>query len=94
MDASNKRGAARNRVLKDGKILIPGNWSVVDCTVRDWSATGARIRVHHQMAVPNEFRLVLPSDSTIRDVRVVWRRNDDIGLLFTSEAKRAPPRKW
>jgi hypothetical protein len=94
MDVINKRGAPRSRVLKDGKILVAGNWSVVDCTVRDWSATGARLRIHHQMAVPNDFRLMLPSDNSIRDVHVVWRREDDIGVIFTSDAKRAPPRKW
>lgn len=94
MDGSNKRGAQRTRVLKDGKIVLFGDWSVVDCTVRDWSATGARLRCRHQQAVPNEFRLLLPSDNSIRNVRVVWRRADDIGVMFTSEATQAPPRKW
>ena len=94
MDGINKRGASRARVLKNGKIVLLGDWSVVDCTVRDWSATGARLRCHHQAAVPAEFRLMLPSDNSIRNARVVWRRADDIGITFTSEAVRAPPRKW
>lgn len=93
MDGENRRGAARARVLKDGKIILLNHWSVVDCMVRDWSATGARLRCHHQAAVPTEFRLMLPSDHSIRDVRVVWRHDDDIGVVFTSGATRAPPRK-
>ena len=94
MDDSNRRGARRSRVLKDGKIVTLNNWSVVDCCVRDWSETGARLKCKDQLAVPNEFRLVLPSDNTIRDVRVVWRREDYLGITFTSPATTAPPRKW
>lgn len=94
MDDTNRRRAPRNRVLKDGKIILAGSWSVVDCTVRDWSATGARLRCRDQAAVPNDFRLVLPSDNSMRDAHVVWRRDDDIGVTFTSESRRAPPRKW
>ena len=90
----NKRRAPRSRVLKDAKIVLINNWSVVDCCVRDISETGARIRCADQLAVPNICRLVLTAENTMRDVQVVWRRGDDIGLQFTSEARRAPPRKW
>ena len=94
MDVNNKRSAPRSRVLKDGKIVLFGDRSVIDCTVRDWSATGARLRCHHQAAVPAEFRLLMRSDNSIRGARVAWRRDDDIGIMFTSEPARAPPRKW
>ena len=84
----------RSRVLKNGKIVTLNNQSVVDCCVGDWSKSGARIRCAHQAAVPNNFRLMMPGDSTIRDARVVWRHDDYLGIVFTSEACRAPPRKW
>lgn len=87
------RIARRNKVLKAGKILVPGNLGVVDCTVRDMSETGARIVVGDQAAVPREFRLVVPMDNTIRDATVKWRRGELIGIAFTSGAKRAPARK-
>ena len=92
--ATEQRNIRRQRVLKNGKIVFRNNMSVVDCVVRDMSATGARIACYDPAAVPSEFRLVLPADNTIRDVKVVWRRGALIGLRFTSEAKRAPPRKW
>ena len=94
MEDSNRRGARRSRVLKDGKIVTLNNWSVVDCCVKDWSDTGARLKCADQLAVPNEFRLVLPGANTIRDVRVVWRREDYLVIEFTSPARTAPPRKW
>ncbi len=94
MDNADKRGARRHRVLKDGKIITLNNWSVVDCCVKDWSDTGAKLKCADQAAVPNDFRLVLPHDNTIRDARVVWRREELLGVVFTSPAKPAPPRKW
>lgn len=82
------------RVLKEGKAVSLDYCSVTDCLVRDLSETGARLKCADQNAVPDQFRLLLPYDSTIRDAAVVWRRADMIGVRFTGEAKRAPPRKW
>ncbi|MBI2719137.1 MAG: PilZ domain-containing protein [Rhizobiales bacterium] len=94
MAYDDKRSARRMRVLKDGKIVTMNNRSVIDCAVRDLSETGARLRCQDQAAVPNEFRLLLPHDKTIRDAKVVWRRDDHVGIAFTGPAKLAPPRKW
>ena len=88
------RGVQRHRVLKAGKVVLPGNSSVVDCTVRDLSAVGARLGLGDMAALPEEFRLVVLSDNTVRDARVIWRRPGAVGVAFTSEARRAPPRKW
>ena len=94
MTTVDKRAARRSRVLKDGKIVSMNYGSVVDCCVRDISATGARIRCGNQNVVPDEFQLLIQSDNWIRPARVVWHRGDQLGLQFTGEAKRAPPRKW
>lgn len=88
------RRTSRHRVLKEGKIVMLNNWSVVDCSVRDLSETGARIRCKDQRAVPSEFKLLMLADNRIRDARVVWRKDDQLGLQFTGEWKTAPPRKW
>ncbi len=81
------------RVLKGAKIVSMNQWSLVDCTVRDMSETGAKIICGDQAAVANEFRFLLPSDNSIRTARVVWRRGDMLGIEFTSEKSRAPVRK-
>ena len=81
------------RVLKGAKIVSMNQWSVVDCTVRDMSETGARLICGDQVSVANEFRFLLPSENTIRTAKVVWRRGDQLGIEFTSEKTRAPVRK-
>ena len=94
MEFDNKRRSPRHRVLKDGKIVMKNNWSVVDCCIRDLSDTGARLTCQDPLAVPNEFSLLFPATLMIRDAAVVWRRNDQVGVHFTSAARKAPPRKW
>ncbi len=94
MNTIDNRVAQRLKVLKDGKIVTGAFQSVIDCCVRDISATGAKIKCLHAAAVPNEFRLMMPGDNTIRDARVVWRREEELGVLFTSSPRTAPPRKW
>ena len=93
-EQENNRAARRQRVLKEGKIVFNHNSSVFDCTIRDLSESGAKILCEHSGAVPDECRLVTLKDNLIRDAKVMWRRGEQLGLLFTSEARAAPPRKW
>ena len=94
MTTQENRVARRSRVLKDGKIVSLNYCSVMDCGVRDISATGAKIKISDQAAVPNEFRLMMPGDNTIREARLVWRRGEYAGVTFTGSVRPAPPRKW
>jgi hypothetical protein len=90
---ANKRISNRSRVLKAAKLVSLNKWSVVDCTIRDMSETGARIICKDQLAVANEFRFLMPFENTIRNARVIWRREDALGIEFTSVKERAPTRK-
>lgn len=94
MSEENKRVAPRHRTLKAGKIVLAKSGGVVDCTVRDISDTGAKLLCGDQAAVPNEFQIYLPGDRTIRDARVVWRRDMMLGIIFIGEAKPAPLRRY
>ena len=89
----NERVARRSRVLKGAKLVNMNNWSLVDCIIRDMSETGARIICGDQFAVANEFRFLVPTENTICNARVVWRRGEMLGIEFTSEKTRAPARK-
>ena len=90
----NLRSAQRSRVLKGAKIVGLKQWTLVDCTVRDLSTSGARIICKDQFAVQNEFRFLILADNTICNAKVVWRRGDELGIAFTSEKIRAPARKF
>lgn len=91
---SEQRIVRRQRVLKQGKILLGNSFAFQDCTLRDMSATGAKLTCADPATVPDAFRLVTPADGMMREVKVAWRRDGHVGVTFTSEPRRAPPRKW
>jgi hypothetical protein len=98
MAMSESRNNQRHRVLKAGKIVFNGGASVLDCTVRNVSETGACLVVVNAVAVPAEFDLLL--DGASRSCEAVWRKPNRVGVEFrhtahsadapSSEAKSAP----
>ena len=78
----NKREGSRQRVLKGGKIIFAGGSLSVDCTIRNLSATGARLQVPTTVAIPDKFVLMDAHAGTRREARVVWRKADQIGVRF------------
>jgi PilZ domain len=92
MTDDNHRVALRHRVLKSAKIISPNNWSVMDCKLRDVSDTGAQLIVGDQVSIPNEFMLLFPAEKMVRDAKVMWRKDQSVGVEFTSEKRAAPTR--
>jgi hypothetical protein len=75
-----RRNNERRRGLRAGKIVLNNGCSVIDCTVRNISKTGALIGVLSAVAVPQEF--ALRWDGNIQQCVVIWRRPDRIGVKF------------
>jgi uncharacterized small protein (DUF1192 family) len=61
----------------------------MDCMIRDLSEDGARIALSQAVALPEVIELDIPQRELRRRARVVWRRNDEVGLCF-SQVDRAP----
>jgi hypothetical protein len=94
MADAESRSARRLKVLKTGKVVFNNSASVLSCTVRDLSETGAKLVFGEALAdLPDDFKLVFPQDNSSREAKVMWRKGATIGVQFTSESKRAPPRK-
>ncbi len=94
MADSDKRVAARKRVLKGARIVYNDRSSTLSCAVRDLSDTGARLRVPQGQAVPSRFDLLIDADGFDAPCTVVWRRGEEVGVTFdapptVNDAKRA-----
>jgi PilZ domain len=94
MADNDNRIARRQRVLKTAKLVSKDYNTVIDCAVKDLSETGAKLKVGSQASVTNDMLFVLPIDNTMRDFKVVWRKDDLVGIHFTSDIRKAPMRKW
>jgi PilZ domain len=77
-----KRIQIRRRTLKLGKIIFNGRQSVIDCTVRNLSQTGACLELPTGVGFPPSFDLMMASEGWQRSCRVKWRNGNRIGVVF------------
>jgi hypothetical protein len=75
-----KRTAPRHRVLKRGTLAFGGGG--IDCTVRNLSASGARVDIASPLGLPSNFMLVIEADHFIRRCRPVWNNDRQLGMAF------------
>ncbi|NIX78373.1 PilZ domain-containing protein [Microvirga terricola] len=77
-----KRRSKRGRTLLDGRVIFNNRCSVIDCTVRDISESGARITFAHLTQLPSEFELDIPRRGSVVRARVMWSNGKDAGIVF------------
>jgi hypothetical protein len=74
------RTAGRHRMFKAAKMLFNNGGSVLDCTMRNVSETGACLAVANGLAAPAKFDLLHDGDRS--PCEVVWRQVGRIGVRF------------
>jgi hypothetical protein len=72
-----RRSSSRTKKLKGARIVWPDG-APVRCVVRNFSEGGAKIDV--SSAVAGTFDLVFDSDQSRRRCRVVWCKDNQIGV--------------
>jgi hypothetical protein len=80
------RMAIRRRVLKSA--MIEFDFGTYSCVVRNFSEAGAALDVPYALAIPHEFKLIMGSDQVSRDCRVIWRKDNRIGVAFEQSDNR------
>jgi hypothetical protein len=86
-----RRASIRLRTLLEGRVLLAGRLSPVECTVRDISDRGAGITLAHSVPLPPAFELQIPKKKLSRKVRVVWSNEKSHGLMFMEELDAGRP---
>lgn len=77
-----RRTSPRLRTLKAGKIVFNYRRSVIDCTIRNVSETGACVQVPSTAGIPEQFDLLTGAEGVSRTCRVVWTTETQIGVEF------------
>ena len=76
-----RRATIRHRVLKGGHVVVNDGFSTFNCTIRNLSDTGARLRVASVIGIPDQFELVL-DDGRSFGCTVAWRQETELGVQF------------
>jgi hypothetical protein len=92
MAMEERRSSPRARMLRGGRILLHHRSSVISCTVRNLSATGACLQVASVAGIPATFELAIDGETAYRDCRVVWETEARVGVVFgDAPVALAPP---
>jgi hypothetical protein len=75
-----KRKYQRTEINEPAFVSSEG--SVMSCMVRNISPEGAAIDVENPAFVPAHFRLVMASDSSVYECRIIWIQQKRIGVTF------------
>ncbi|MCV6547818.1 MAG: PilZ domain-containing protein [Cohaesibacter sp.] len=79
---SDRRQSSRRRVLKGGKVFY-NNFSIsLDCTIRNESDKGMRLKVDPLISLPRSFSLLNRKDGTMAEVSVIWHHEGEFGVEF------------
>ncbi|HEV7259773.1 MAG TPA: PilZ domain-containing protein [Bosea sp. (in: a-proteobacteria)] len=87
---ASRRQAPRSRIFQGASVVFNGRQSVLACTIRNWSDAGAMVRMSDWIALPETFELDIASQQSSIRVRQCWRRGDDVGVVFLTEADQPP----
>lgn len=81
-EGGESRATQRRRMLKGGTIVLNEGNSTIDCTVRNLSETGARLKVASIIGIPDNFRLIISGEQSF-SCAVVWKREAELGVRFS-----------
>ncbi len=77
------RGEARKRTVLKGKLSYSFGTFSADCTIRNKSESGAKVKVEKGLLVPDWVMLVDLLNRVAYNAKVMWRRADgNMGLKF------------
>lgn len=76
-----RRTTPRHRVLKGGRIVINDGFSTFQCTVRNFSEAGARLRVASIIGIPDTFELIM-DDGRQFACAAIWKTEFELGVRF------------
>jgi hypothetical protein len=77
-----ERNLKRTRVVRSAKIITAHYAHMIDCTILDLTNRGAAVDIAGAFVLPDSFLLTLDRGRTLRTCRVIWRRNERLGVAF------------
>lgn len=85
-----RRNDARLRIAERASVVFNGRQSMFDCAIRDWSESGAMVRLSDWTALPATFDIDVAGKERSVRVRQCWRRGDDVGVAFLTPEECRP----
>jgi len=83
-----ERRAPRQRAFLSARLVYLDGAISFDCSVTQFSATGAKINIKEDVNLPERFIVEIPQRRVKTEARLVRREADSIAIAFEAEADR------
>ena len=77
-----RRRAIRNRTFLGGVVTFAKGRSAIECIVRNFSGGGAKVAFAGTAIVPDAFELEVARKERTFRARMVWRQDNEVGVVF------------
>ena len=85
-----RRATIRERVIYGATASVPSG-PARDCVVRNFSTAGALVVFKNAMRLPDDIALTIARKGRAYQARVVWWRDNAVGLAFAEDAPSIAP---
>ena len=79
-----QRRSGRPRVLLAARLIYGETAMTIDCTIRDRTESGARLKLSGQAVLPPKMTLIEIASGMAHECEITWRRFPEIGVSFLS----------
>ena len=82
-----QRRHLRKQVFIAAQIVFSGTAPTLECTARDLSVQGVRLRLSTTYGIPDRFDVII--DGKRKPARSIWRTCTEIGVIFSDAPQRS-----
>ncbi len=90
---TDSRKVDRAKAMLGAVIVYNNRNSTIDCQIRNFSRSGARLAVSNSVALPEEFDIEVPQKGRTYRARLCWRDDNAAGIEFVLDATEAHARQ-
>jgi hypothetical protein len=80
-----RRSSVRHKSFMQGRVYFNHRQSCLDCIVRDFTTTGARLEFSEVPGLPDTFELFIPTWDEYHQARTVWHNSFVVGVAWVAE---------
>jgi len=84
------RRAPRVRTFLQARVSYGDGALSIECTVNQLSDVGARVNLASTFALPDTFDIAIPQRDIARRAKLVWRKDDQVGIEFVDGEESHP----
>jgi hypothetical protein len=87
-----RRSTPRHKSFIRGRVLFNHRRSSMDCIIREFTKSGARLEFSEAPVLPEAFEVHVPSKDEYFQAHAIWHKGHDIGIAWApEEVPLSPP---